>query len=245
MNFLGFFLIFLVIVSITASPTYALTKNDKAKQLEERASALKSITKPKVQNYVSNMIVIELSPACIATLKSNMPNKCLSYEDLASFDNTNQVYSGKFVTDNGFFHRSKPMISNHEIVYRWTNATIICVDCYGKPLTQAKSILVEPNTRSYTLDSDKRIVNNTRYDYHDRYVQDCFKARVSSSMALIQDTITYLESGCKQTGFHEKETVVKPYSKLDYTGSFYQYLKWLDAAKKASKSTNCIKSTEC
>jgi hypothetical protein len=244
-RFLGFFFVILIILSATVPNSNALTMSDKAKQLQEREAALKTISKAKVSNYVSKMIVIELSPACIATLKSNMPNKCLSYEDLASFDNTNQVYSGKFVTDNGFFHRAKPPIPNHEVVYRWTNETIICVDCYGKPLIQSKSILIEPNTRNYALESDKKITNNTRYDYHDRYVQDCFKARITSSLALVQDTITLLESDCKTTGFHEKETIIKPYSKLSYDGTWYSYLKWLEAAKKATKETNCIKSTSC
>lgn len=244
MKLLCLFLVFLIIFSVSLTNINALSKDDKAKQLKEREAALKKIPKDdKIKSYKYNIIVLDLSNTCLKLLKANLKNGCLSYKDLAYFDNTNQKYSGKFFDDNGFYHRGKSLINNHEIVYKYSNNTIICADCPGKIAMQTRTIIVEPPGFVYTLNSDK-LLNNTRYEYHDRYVDDCYNARISSDIRLLDDTIDYMKSGCKTTNFHEKVTIVKPYSKLNYDGPYYQYLKWLDAAKKL-KNINCLKSTEC
>ena len=247
MRLVALIVIFILMMGVILPNVYALTREQKDKQMKERQDALDSKTNKtsviKLSKY--NMIAIELSRTCLRLVKSNSMNDgCYRYSALESLDTTNKKYSGPFFYDNGFFHRGKPLLNNHEIVYRDVNATVVCVDCPGKILNKIPNIIVEPRNFVYKLGSDVKILNNTRYEYHDRYVQDCFTARVSSDLDLIKDTIEYIKSGCKVTNFDEKVTIVKPYSKLSYDGPHYQYLKWLKEAKSL-KNINCLKSDLC
>ncbi len=241
--------LFLLVAFVLAFPglldAQALTKDQKAAQLVQREQALKSISsqaKSNVTKFV-NIISVELSKTCLKFAKMNLSSNCLDYSDLVKFDTTNQRYSGKFVDEKGFFHREKPKIKNHEIVYRDSVTPVICVDCPGLS-SYFRTIVIEPDGFVYKLDSDKTIYKNTRYEYHDRYVKDCTVARVSSNMTIVADTINYLVSGCTETAINEKVVIVKPYSKLSYDGLWYKHLKYLEEAKKL-KGINCLKSDLC
>lgn len=238
----------LLIFSVSLTNVNALTKDEAAKQLAQRNEALNKIKNlPAVVNRTNpvNLLVLDLSNSCIKLIKYNMTQSCLTYNDLAILDETDQRYSGKFVYDNtGFLHREKPLINNHEIQYKNKLGIFVCVDCPGKVATKARSIIIEPAGFVYILKSEKAMIDNTRNVYHDRYVKDCQTARVSSNMTLIVDTINYMKSNCTVTEFNEKETIVKPYSKKTYDGAAYQYQKWLENAKKF-KTINCLKSPEC
>ena len=247
MRLVALIVIFILMMGVILPNVYALTRAEKERQLQQRQDALDSKTNKtsviKLSKY--NMIAIELSRTCLRLVKSNSMNDgCYRYSALEPLDTTDKKYSGSFFYDNGFYHRGKPLLNNHEIVYRDVNATVVCVDCPGKILNKIPNIIVEPRNFVYKLGSDVKILNNTRYEYHDRYVENCFTARVSSDMDLIVDTINYLKSGCKQTSFKEQKTIVKPYSKLSYDGPAYQYAKWLLEAKKL-KGINCLKSNLC
>lgn len=247
MKAVSIFLAVLLVFSVSLTNAYALTKEESAAQLAERNEALKNINNvPKFTGKGSsiNIIVIELSNSCLKMVKNNMTKSCLTYKDLSAFDTTDTKYSGKFIDDKGFFHRGKPLLKNHEIVYKKSPDIIVCVDCPGKVSLYARSIVVEPNGFTYKLGSDKKMIDNTRFVYHDRYVKDCSEARVSSDMDLVKDTIEYLKSGCTVTQFNEKETIVKPYSKVSYDGLWYQHQKFLEDAKKL-KGINCLKSDLC
>lgn len=192
----------------------------------------------------SPFITIELSNTCLRLIKNNMTARCPTYTELIKFDNTNQKISGSFINDT-WYHREKPYIINHDLMYTDSSKTIICVDCSKAVMMKAKNIIIEASSFIYKLGSDSHITNNTRHQYSMRYVDGCSEARLAWSDWLLNDTINYLKSGCTKTQFKEKETIYKTYTKFDITTSqAYKNQKWIEEAKKLSK-TNCIKSTEC
>ena len=203
-------------------------------------------TRPITGTY-GNFITVELVGSCLTLAKANLTStSCPTYRDLQVFDTTNQKISGKFFDDNGFYHRGKPMYKNYQLSYQKADYPwVVCVDCSKQIMMQSKQIIVKGANYHYTLNTDSKIINNTRNEYSQRFVDGCMTATIAYSDFLLNDTINYLKSGCTETNFKEKTTIIKPYIKHDIsTSKAYKDQKWLEAAKKLAK-TNCLKSTEC
>lgn len=243
-------LLAIVIICLVASvpfftpEAHALTKDQAASQYAEREQALQQARLNKnLQStlYSSNILVIDLDATCLKFAKLKLKSGCPSYEVLAKLDTTNK-YAGKFV-DQPYYHRDKVV---NKFWYKLDkDEFIICVDCPKLAAQQARfDITITGQKMIYKLDIDKKMVNNTRYEYQNRYVDNCSSVLMSYSSELLQDTINYLKSGCKETKFPDQVKIVKPYSKLTYDGNWYKHMKYLEEAKKL-KTTNCLKSKDC
>jgi hypothetical protein len=63
--------------------------------------------------FTQKIITLSLSNGCIQAHKNNITTICPTYEDLIQFDNTDQLISGEFVTENGFYHRADSKFKKH------------------------------------------------------------------------------------------------------------------------------------
>jgi hypothetical protein len=187
---------------------------------------------PKRQHI--NLITITLSDVCLAQVKNNLTGSCPTYKDIVKYDTTNQKISGKFV-DDSYHHRGKPQMRNHFEMYRGVEP-IICVDCSLDAIIASKQIIIKGSSFPYILDKDNTIKNSTRFVYHDRSVEACKIATIAYSDALLNDTISYLASGCKVTSFDEKETIVMEKSVHDpKTTQAYKNKQFIKQAQEEAK----------
>jgi len=225
----------------------ALTKEEAASQYAERAQAKIKQNNIGVQHPDTklNVISVDISRTC-KMLKSV---KCPTITDLIPYDTTNQKYIGKFIDNK----RIKSPLKYPSIFYLASKDTIICVACPYDIYIHSKQITVDMPF-VYKNNADRTMINNTRYEYHNRYVDNCAYARVAwipelnvngTTINLLDDTIQYLKSGCTQTGYNEKVTIQTKFTKHDLsTSQSYKTQKWFEEAKKL-KTENCIKSTKC
>jgi len=245
MKYIGLFLCVILLSGVLVSNAYALTKEEAAAQYAQREKAKIVSGQDSILIGPSlNVISIQLSKTCLYMIKSNMSSVCPTYKDLVIYDTTNQKYLGKFV-EKPYYHRAKSYMTNPSMTLTTLTDTLICVDCPDDVWTKSKVITLTNNKLVYTKDSDKKIVNNTRYEYIGRSVDNCAFATIYYSKLLLEDTINYLKSGCITTNFDEKITIKPELTKHDIkTSKAWQYQQWLKNAKKLA-GTNCIKSKEC
>jgi hypothetical protein len=220
----------------------ALTKEEATAQRMERERALAQIQTNNGTSIESfkpylNVITLEISKAC----KASNSTKCPSFAQLISLDNTNQKYVGSLTNEK----RLKPLLKNPSIIYKDVKETIICLDCPWDIYKNAKHIMID-RPFIYKLNDDRVITNNTRYEYHNRYVSEgCNNARLAWLPGYLDDTIRFIKSGCTETEIQEKITIKTEFTKHDIsTSKAYKYQKWLQEAKKL-KTINCIKSNLC
>jgi len=176
-----------------------------------------------------------------------MKTSCPTYQALAISDNTNHGYYGKLVNDsNGFIHRSKPTAPNYYNVIHEKD-WVIAVDPTQQFIDglQTKMIIVMPpgTLTGYTNPNESVGNNHTRTEYHDRYVDSiCKEARIAYTPELYQDTIYYLESGCKNTTYNDhtvKQTGNKPVT-LDNPYSTLHYQSLVRTIKATGGMKDCI-----
>lgn len=174
------------------------------------------------------LIGIQLSPTCLTLLKNHMPTNCPTYDKLKPLDNTNPLWEGKWVNDT-YFHRELPRVKNHWIMN--PNQIIVMVDPDPNFTLLAKMIIIQSGNFTY-INPDETVGNNhTRNEYHNRSVSSCSQATVAPILPLIEDTLHYLENGCKISSYIDK-TVVKtndmpfqynnPHSSLHYKNQIDQ-----------------------
>lgn len=162
-------------------------------------------------------IGIQLSQVCLADLKNHLNSTCLKYSDLKQFDNTNPLYAGLWV-DKPYEHRLNPKIRNHENFN--PNPWAIMVDPNPDFTTLAKMIIVD-NHFNYTNQNDSSNRGLIMKVYQDRYVSDnCVEARVGPDIALIQDTINYLESGCINTNMNTTKIITQKEIPFSYDNPY-------------------------
>jgi hypothetical protein len=191
-------------------------------------------------NPYLKVIAIQLTKMC-----QLQTTKCPSYADLVKYDTTDQRAVGKFV-DTPTFHRAKSPIKLPSNTLKGLTDYVICVDCPDDILFKSKVITISNNKLSYTKDSDKKVVNNTRYEYIGRVVDEgCGSATIYYNDVLLLDTINYLKSDCKETNFNEKITIKPALTKHDIkTTKMWKYKMMIEEAKKL-KTENCLKSSRC
>ena len=163
----------------------------------------------KITQTYGNFITVELSQTCLTQLKNNVTTKCPSYKDLQQFDTTDPKNAGKFEYDKkGFYHRGKPLYNNYQLSYHPTKyPLVVCVDCSEQIMRTSKNIIIEAVSFVFKNNKDNVIKNFTRYEYSNRDVKDCDSARISYSPAMLNDTIYYLASNCKDTKFNMTKSI--------------------------------------
>ena len=162
--------------------------------------------------------------------KNHIKSNCLTYDKLKQFDNTNPVYAGQWVNDT-WYHRLNPRVLNHEIMN--LNNFVIMVDPNPDFTTTAKMIIVQSDNFTWINPNDYVGNNHTRIEHRDRNISDCSSAIVAPNIWLINDTINYFESKCKNTKYsdivlfktgNQPFSFDNPYSSLYYK-NFVSYSK--------------------
>jgi len=240
-------LVFKIDFEQIAKNAQGLTKEEAASQYaaREKAKIKQNGTDVELFGQTLNVVSVDISRTC----KILNSTKCPNLNELIPFDTTNQKQIGKFIDGK----RTKSQIKNPSIYFQNNDTFTVCVDCPFDIYKYSKHITVDlPFTYK---DNKDRKVNNTRYEYHNRYEANCVEVRVAwlpnlivnnSRINLVNDTINYLKSGCIETQYNEKVTIFTPFIKHDIkTTKQWQYDQWLKEAKKISKTENCIKSTKC
>lgn len=235
-------------------PTVKLTQNSLSVQPAPEATAVGKVklSQPCIGNNCSKVtqvkqlgkIGIQLVPICITELKNHINSTCLDYNIIKPFDNTNPLWAGLWV-EQPYEHRLNPKIKNHENFN--PNPWSIMVDPNPDYTINAKMIYV--NNDNFTWinpdqTSNKGIVMITHMN---RYVSpNCNDATVAPNINLINDTIFYLESGCKTTSYNDTKIITQkeiafsfnnPYSSLHYKDQ-------VSSVKKTGGLGNCI-SQQC
>jgi len=181
----------------------------------------------------SHSIGIILSNTCLILLKNNLSTTCPTYEVLAQLDSSNRAISGDFSYKDGFYSRDKPML---EKSYNWyafdgVDTWRIFVDPPQEYLSRVKLITIENNFDVFIDRADRKIVNRTIIQYHDRYIDNYWDSTINSDKweMLIPDTIFYIRNGCTgHTDFDNKEYIYLNHTKMDYTTSQkYKHDQWI------------------
>ncbi len=189
----------------------------------------------------SHSIGVVLSKTCLTILSANLSTTCPSYEVLRQLDNSNLYMSGDFVYKNNILQREEPKFKNSWNYYAYDESDTwrIFVDPPREYLSRIKLITIENNFDVYIDRADRKIINNTVIEYHDRYINNCWASTVNSDYweTLIPDTIFYMRNGCKGfTSFTERVEIYLEPTEQDYTTSYkYQYDQWLK-----NVTENCI-----
>ena len=202
-----------------------------------------------------NIIMIIPSEECTNAIKNHVKTNCPPLGNIIKYDTSNQKISGKFVLNkDGSWTRDKPEVKNHWQYYTYTNKTIVCVYCTGNYLTTDlyKTIIIESGnpfeyvihkfvSTTYTISQynfTSKNYTNIIYPTNEldsgltsmlnRNIQGCDTATISYSDYLLNDTISYMESGCKTSHYNQTNTQKvpntpwvydNPYSSLHYLSS--------------------------
>lgn len=170
----------------------------------------------QTDNGGSLKIGIILSQECITALKNLAKTSCPSYQNLQHFDNTNPNYYGKFDLDkSGFYGRHHVKIPNYYNIANPTGKYIVAIDPTVQFIGGAQIIRIVPDSFTFINPNESVGENHTRNEYVDRGVRQCIEATISYSEFLVNDTISYLESGCKTTSY--KDHIVKPTGNKAFT----------------------------
>lgn len=185
----------------------------------------------------STLIGVQLSQSCIKLEINHMKNNCLSYFQVKSVDTTNPNYAGKWVNDT-WYHRLLPTTKQS-----WnfqTGKFVVMVDPDPDFTARARMITMQDSNFTFINPNDVN-TNHTRFEYHNRYVPaDCSGATIAPIPSLLNDTINYLESGCKITKFKDVTTSSTPYYGIYYdTGIVKSYI-WLNHFSNVTRLSNCI-----
>jgi|SRR6185437_1814580 len=189
-------------------------------------------------------IGIQLVPICITELKNHINSTCLNYNIIKPFDNTNPLWAGMWV-EQPYEHRLNPKIKNHENFN--PNPWSIMVDPNADYTINAKMIYV--NNDNFTWinpdqTSNKGIVMITHMN---RYVSpNCVEATVAPNLSLINDTIFYLESGCKTTSYNDTKIITQKEIAFSFNNPYssLHYKEQVSNVKKTGGLGNCI-SQQC
>ena len=159
---------------------------------------------------------------------------CVSFDSLKRFDNAPPILGN--LTEKGRVYG--PMADNPEWL-RNTNKTVIILDPPYKISQKAQMIHIVAQMPAINYTVSK----NSLTFYHTRYVDEsCTSATITGSnlIPILEDTIQYLKSGCKDTKLISKSVQALNHTKINLASSAkYQELKALHEAKICTKTPGC------
>lgn len=188
-------------------------------------------------------IGIQLSQSCITLEKHQIKSNCLTYDKLKEFDNSNSLLGGQWVNDT-WFHRLNAHVKNAYQYYD-SNKYLVMVDPDASFTTGAKMIIVQSGSFVFTDPNQVVGKNHTATATNNRYVSNCAEAQVSSDLNLVNDTISYLENGCKTSSFNAIKIVKTPYFAFDMHSIMIKALSWIHQFKNTTKFTSDCIHTHC
>jgi len=193
-----------------------------------------------------DLITVDLSNECLTLIKHNDTSQCPTYKAILPYDNSNQLISGKFVATQGFFHRLQTSTVNHWGMYppgKWT----IMIDADYRAIVHSKEITIVPSLTF--INKDDSVGNDhNRIEYQNRYVYpSCTGAEIVYSDSLLNDTIKYLESGCKTTSYDNKVVKHTPdKTPFDFKNPYSTIPYKITASKITTQRLgNCINNDKC
>lgn len=172
---------------------------------------------------VHKVIGLELSKACYQALASHSLTSCPTILGLKKWDNSATWLSGGFGYDkNSVYSRLPSKMSNTYSYYFYLNHTTILVDppkdlADKIPIIEIYSVLP---TFADVHGVDLEAPNGVRTLHKDRFVVDCNSLiAIRYNYQILNDTIHYVESGCKQTNLKTDIEIAAPLTKVDPTSS--------------------------
>ena len=205
------------VINRTSQSVQPIQNNDTVGSLTLTQSCIDKTCNKIVSVQQLGKIGIQLSQVCLRDAIFNLTTTCLNYNDLKPLDNTIPFFAGQWV-HKPYEHRLAPKIRNHENFNQ--NPWAIMVDPNADFTTSAKMIIVDTHF-TWTNQNDTADRGLAMKSYKDRYVSDdCNEARVGPSLPLIQDTITYLESGCTSTSMNTTKIISQAEIPFSYDNSF-------------------------
>lgn len=206
-----------------------------------------------------NIIMVIPSELCTRATSNHVKTNCPDIAAVKKYDNSNQNISGKFIQQiDGTWTRTNPEVKNHWQYYTNTNHTIICIYCNGNYVSSDlyQTIIIEPDIFEFVTHSfHTRTVTNyiqngtgefipvtstvneqdaSLKSYIGRNVQGCDTATISYSDFILNDTINYLESGCKITHYNQTNVRTVPNTPWQYDNP-YSSLHYVDTIKNMFK----------
>ena len=110
-------------------------------------------------SHLTTKIGVSLSKSCQTMIKNGFESNCPTYKQLVQLDSSDTGISGKFTTEDGFFHRGPEAVKD-SYRYYWDDKQIrIFVDPPGNMANRIKMIYIEPNFKTYTVAGDMTIHN--------------------------------------------------------------------------------------
>jgi len=155
-------------------------RDELGKIIQDKSDWIKEIKSLDIENQKIDRLVlpdlapkigIKLSKNCETMLKNNMTTNCISYKNIITLDSSDTYISGKFVTDNGFFHRTKGAVNNDCHVYP-KKQFVIFVDPSQHCINRIKIITIENNFETYTVPGER--VQHEEYNYVDYIVNKTY-----------------------------------------------------------------------
>jgi hypothetical protein len=189
------------------------------------------------------VIGIILSNACISAIKTHSNSTCPTYQNIVYADNSSKFLSGKFGFVNGFYERIPNNFKQNFAYYNSINQITILVD---PPKDIADKIpIIEIYTTLPTFAdkhaNDLEAINGTRVLHQYRFVVDCHSLTVITySKSILDDTISYLLSGCTKTNLVTEITIHPVNKYIDPTQSaLWKFQQAMSLEKKKVATSDC------
>lgn len=165
------------------------------------------------------VLLVSLSGTCETLVKQGSAD-CPTIKDLMTYDTSNQYISGKFVQNGNQFIREPPTVKNNWLIYSGSSKEIICVECSFDILSSQQSQQIIINPHGFTYINKTAIAKNSWVSWSDRYMQGCDTATIGYSKQLLDDTISYMLSGCTKTSFNGTVSHVIPDKPWEYDNPY-------------------------
>jgi len=181
---------------------------------EELVDAKDLFEQLKIEMYKAKrndqFIAIRLSSTCETLIKMSYedgyPTNCPTYRELkATFDNTDERFSGGWIDVGHDLERQKPHMENYWRYYEQIpNWTIITVDPDAQMMQRAAVIEIAPNqVRWICTDNDILCEKPPDFDHNEMYIQYdihidkyCAHALVSPDMTVINTAVNQFLTQC-------------------------------------------------
>lgn len=193
------------------------------------------------------VVGLQLSGACIAALKAHSVTNCPTYKDVVYADNSNTRLSGGFGYVNGFYERLPNFFKQNIAYYYSLHRNVVLVDppqdiADKIPMIQIYNVLPTFADKYQDLNSSRTNSTNGFKTLHQyRYTQDCRGlTAITFSKAIVNDTISYIQSGCTKTNLNTLVIVPNNTIQTDPTKSaLWQFQQAMNLEKKTVATKDC------